>query len=112
LDRLPKIKTNETKSPTPELRAGIGKRKFFIGRKCFTKNAEQKIHFRKGADSVNASAEKLKSTQEPQHFKRRIGSTVFRVAVHFNPEAKETAEVKISRLVRMEADSKKVGDVC
>ena len=60
---------------------------------------------------MNTSAKKIKSTQEPQHFKRRIGSTVFRVAVHFNPEAKETAEAKISRLVRMEADSKKAGDI-
>ena len=59
---------------------------------------------------MNASAEKTKQTKEPQHFKRRIGSTVFRVAVHFNPESKETAEAKISRLVRMEADSKKAGD--
>jgi len=46
-------------------------------------------------------------SQQPHHFKRRIGSTVFRVAVFFNPEAKETAEVKISRLVRMEADMRK-----
>jgi hypothetical protein len=49
--------------------------------------------------------------QKPQHFKRRIGSTVFRVAVHFNPEAKESAEDKISRLVRLEADSGKVVEV-
>ena len=48
-----------------------------------------------------------KPPQEPQHFKRRIGTTTFRVAVHFNPEAKESAEDKISRLVRLESDSAK-----
>ena len=47
---------------------------------------------------------------KPTHFKRRIGSTTFKVAVHFNPEAKETAEAKISRLVRMETDSRKAAE--
>ena len=60
---------------------------------------------------MNASAGKIKSTQESQYFKRRIGSTIFRVAVYFNPEAKETVEAKISRLVRMEADMRKAGNV-
>jgi hypothetical protein len=86
-------------------------KQIFNERRCFTKKENKQIHFQKGADSVNASAEKMKSTNEPQHFKRRIDSTIFRVAVHFNPEAKETAEAKISRLVRMEADSKKAGGV-
>ena len=38
--------------------------------------------------------------QEPYHFKKRIGSTTFHVAVHFNPDAKETAQDKIIRLIR------------
>jgi len=50
---------------------------------------------------------KITTVQEPQYFKRRIGSTTFRVAVHFNPNAKECATTKISRLVRLEADSRK-----
>ena len=53
----------------------------------------------------------LVAPQEPQHFKRRIGTTTFRVAVHFNPNAKESAEVKISRLVRMDADSTKAVEI-
>ena len=48
-------------------------------------------------------------TQQPHRFTRRFGSTIFRVAVHMNPNAKETAEAKIARLVRMEADVGKVG---
>ena len=38
--------------------------------------------------------------QEPYHFKKRIGSITFHVAVHFNPDAKETAQDKIIRLIR------------
>ena len=49
------------------------------------------------------------ATQQPHQFIRRFGSTIFRVAVHMNPNAKETAEAKIARLVRMEADAEKVG---
>ena len=49
------------------------------------------------------------NTQKSHRFTKRIGSTVFRVAVHMNPNAKETAEAKIARLVRMEADAGKAG---
>jgi len=41
--------------------------------------------------------------REPSRFKKRIGSTTYHVAVHFNPDAKETANDKIVRLVRQEA---------
>ena len=44
---------------------------------------------------------------EPQHFKRRIGTTTFKVAVHFNPKSNDSAGDKISRLVRLDADSTK-----
>ena len=62
---------------------------------------------KKGAKNINPSTGKEKLTKTPKHFKRRIGSTTFLVAVHFNPMAKETAESKISRLVRMDADMQK-----
>ena len=66
----------------------------------------------KKANNIDAWIEKSKpTTQEPQRFTRRIGSTTFRVVVYFNPEAKDTAEAKISRLVRMDAESSKVGAV-
>jgi hypothetical protein len=41
-----------------------------------------------------------------RRFTRRIGSTTFVVAVHFNPEAKETASDKIASLIRNEAAGK------
>ena len=60
---------------------------------------------------MNKPVEKAKtptiSPQEKRHFTRRIGSTTFRVAVYFNPEAKESATDKISRLIRLEADTVK-----
>jgi len=49
-----------------------------------------------GTQSGNATA-------EPIIFSRRIGSTTFHVAVYFNPEAKETAQDKITRLIRSDA---------
>jgi hypothetical protein len=63
---------------------------------------------------MNKTAEKAKALppQEKRQFTRRIGSTTFRVAVYFNPEAKESAEAKISRLVRLEADSGKSAEPC
>ena len=61
----------------------------------------------------NRIAEKAKALpQEKRQFTRRIGSTTFRVAVYFNPDAKESAGEKISRLVRLEADSGKAVEPC
>jgi hypothetical protein len=37
---------------------------------------------------------------EPSQLRKRIGSTVYEVRVHFNPDAKETMDDKILRLVR------------
>ena len=39
-------------------------------------------------------------TNEPFRFKKRHGSTTFHVAVYSNPNAKETAQDKIARLIR------------
>jgi hypothetical protein len=62
----------------------------------------------KGADNMNQSTGIKKApSEDKRYFTRRIGSTTFRVAVHFNPDSKETAGDKISRLIRMEADSGK-----
>jgi len=59
--------------------------------------------------TIKKPQEGMCNTQKPHRFTRRFGSTVFRVAVHMNPNAKETAEAKIARLVRMEADAGKAG---
>jgi hypothetical protein len=64
---------------------------------------QRKSNFEGGLFTKNLVKERTGAPQETQHFKRRIGSTVFSVAVHFNPEAKETAENKIARLIRSEA---------
>lgn len=37
---------------------------------------------------------------EPAQLRKRIGSTVYEVRVHFNPDAKETMDDKILRLIR------------
>jgi hypothetical protein len=46
-------------------------------------------------------------TEQTQHtsdtFTRRIGSTTYRVGVHFSRTNKETANDKIARLVRADA---------
>jgi len=41
----------------------------------------------------------------PHSFKKRHGTTTFHVNVYSNPHAKETAEDKIARLIRNEAES-------
>ena len=37
---------------------------------------------------------------EPVTMRKRIGSTVYEVHTHFNPDAKETMDEKILRLIR------------
>jgi hypothetical protein len=41
--------------------------------------------------------------QEPYRFTKRLGSTTFHVAVHFNRNTKDTASEKIARLIRNDA---------
>ena len=45
---------------------------------------------------------------EPLNVRKRIGSTVYEVNVHFNPDAKETMNDKIMRLIRNEVQNGKV----
>ena len=56
---------------------------------------------------ADASTAKF-STDQPYRFTKRLGSTTYRVVVHFNPNAKDTASEKIARLVRNEALGKVV----
>lgn len=42
---------------------------------------------------------------EPLNMRKRIGSTVYEVRVHFNQDAKETMNDKILRLIRNEAEA-------
>lgn len=45
-----------------------------------------------------------KVTSEPYSFKKRHGSTNFHVVVYSNPDATETVQDKITRLIRNEAE--------
>ena len=40
------------------------------------------------------------TTPEPYVLKRRIGSTTYRVRLHFNPESRETLDDKVLRLLK------------
>jgi len=55
-----------------------------------------------------ATQSKTESTREAGTFTRRIGFTTYRVGVHFSNTSRETANDKIARLVRIEADIKAV----
>jgi len=44
--------------------------------------------------------------EKPLHLTRRIGSTTYRVSVHFSGVHKETMGEKITRLIQTEAEPK------
>jgi len=46
-------------------------------------------------------------TEQPRTFTRRIGSTTYRVGVHYSRTSRETASDKIARLVRHDAAARK-----
>jgi len=50
-----------------------------------------------------APTTKTESTREAGTFTKRIGNTTYRVGVHFSDTSKETANDKIVRLIRLEA---------
>ena len=54
-------------------------------------------------NTLKDSREKEKScASEPYRFKKRHGSIVYEVAIHFNQDAKETMEDKKLRLIKNE----------
>lgn len=66
-------------------------------------NTKNIFYFKKGAGGMNTNKNptaEVTKPQEPYHFKKRLGSTTFHVAVYFNPHAKETAGDKLARLIR------------
>jgi len=42
---------------------------------------------------------------KPQTFRKRVGSTVYEVTIHFSQTSKETAEDKLKRLIKREVES-------
>ena len=63
---------------------------------------------KEGADGVNTKNQKEITPQEPYRFTKRLGSTTYRVGVHFSKTSKETMNDKIIRLIKNEAVSGKV----
>ena len=47
----------------------------------------------------------IKATPEPFVLHRQIGSTTFRVKLYFNPDAKETLDDKVRRLLKNDLHS-------
>jgi len=45
------------------------------------------------------------TTPEPFVLHRQIGSTTFRVRLHFNPDARETLDEKVRRLLKNDLQS-------
>jgi len=50
---------------------------------------------------VNSAATKRESAEQPR-YEKRIGSTVYRVTVHFSQKSKDTIEDKLIRLMESE----------
>ena len=69
--------------------------------------------FIKGADGMNAKSltAKNKLPQEPYRFTKRVGSTTFHIGVYFNPNANETAQDKIIRIIKSEAAFRKAANL-
>lgn len=57
----------------------------------------------KPTQTVLTSGKAKRGGAETADFKKRIGSTVYAVSVHFSRTIKETAEDKIPRLIESEA---------
>jgi hypothetical protein len=49
---------------------------------------------------MNSAMEQKTTAPEPYVLTRRIGSTTYRANIFFNPEAKETMDDKVMRLLR------------
>ena len=63
-------------------------------------SAEQS--FSKLAADAAVNPEAAAPPDQPVYMIKRIGTTTYKVAVHFNPDAKETASDKVALLIRNE----------
>jgi len=52
-----------------------------------------------------AGTQGVRTDDEPVIFRKRIGSIVYEVELHFNPDAKETFNDKILRLMRRDMEA-------
>ena len=65
---------------------------------------------KKGADKMQKTTTAVKEPpRESGAFTKRIGSTNYRVNVHFNPNSRETVNDKIIRMIKNETSGKAGG---
>ena len=72
------------------------------------KNLSAEQSFSAIAADVAANPETAAPPDEPVYMLKRIGTTTYKVAVHFSSDTKETANDKIARLIRNETAGKAV----
>jgi len=66
------------------------------------KNFSPEQAFTEIAANSAANPEAVSPPDQPVYMLKRIGTTTYKVAVHFNPDATETAGDKIALLIRNE----------
>ena len=54
---------------------------------------------------MNCTVKMKNAAPEQFVLQRRIGSTLYKVGIHFNPEAKETLNEKVQRLLKNDLQS-------
>ena len=55
---------------------------------------------RKGVGQMSNAPKNPTTAPEPYVIHRQIGSTLYKVGIHFNPDAKETLDNKVRRLLK------------
>jgi hypothetical protein len=54
---------------------------------------------------TNVNTPTVKAPQEPYRLTKRIGSITYEAVIHFNPDARETLNEKILRLMRRDMEA-------
>ncbi|MGL5514512.1 MAG: transposon-encoded TnpW family protein [Sporomusa sp.] len=73
-----------------------------------SKNLSAEKSFSAIAANMAANPEATAPPNQPVYMLKRIGSTTYKVAVHFSSDTKETASDKIARLIRNDTEGKVV----
>ena len=74
---------------------------------ALTKSKEHERLIMKGADTMRKAIMTAKQPCETRIFSKRIGSTTYRVRVHFSRVSLETINDKIMRLVKSEVENER-----
>ena len=86
--------------------SGIGCVPTILRRSAYQNHARKHHYYtiQKGAGQMGQTV-KSTNLQEPFVFRRRIGSTTFKVGIHFNEEARETINDKVLRMLKNDLQS-------